>query len=82
MIKSAFNGKTQKVICDVCGKQIVSGEVSKDDKYTTGPLNKTVMLCANQHCCINCYPSYNEYMEMIEGIDSDVDSYKNLFGLF
>ena len=66
MIKELKSGSTI-VLCDICAKQIVSQRVCCDDPYITGPMNETVMLCGNNHCCSNCYPDYRDYYELMEG---------------
>ena len=58
------------LICDDCGRQIVTYRISDKTCIGTGDehTNKVMLVGVNKHACIECIPSELDWEEMVTGI--------------
>ena len=61
------------LICDDCGRQIVSYRINNKTCIGTGDpyTNKVMLVGINKHACIDCTPGELEWEEMTTGIKPD-----------
>ena len=53
-----------RIICDLCGRQIVKWKPDFFDEYITGPLKESKCMGFGKHACPCCYEDFKAWEKM------------------